>query len=53
MTNVCLQVDDMAAVDALVAAPYHNFTHPEYGTIMRMLDTESPFEIRSHALTAS
>ena len=51
--DVCLQVDDMTTVDALVAAPYHYFTHPEYGTVMRMLDTESPFEIRSHAITAS
>jgi len=48
-----MQVDGMAAVDALVAAPYHNFTHPEYGTVMRMLDIESPFEIKGQAVTVS
>jgi len=47
------EVDDMTAVDALVNAPYHNFTHPEYGTVMRMLETESPFEVKSRAITTS
>ena len=39
------QVEDMEAVDAIVAAPFHEITHPDYGTKMRMLDSEVPFKI--------
>lgn len=47
------EVDDMVAVDALVTASYHNVTHPEYGTVMRMLDLESPFVIKGPSILPS
>jgi cyclophilin family peptidyl-prolyl cis-trans isomerase len=31
-----------AVVDAILALPYTNFTHPDYGTVMRMLVTRVP-----------
>ena len=29
----------------IVGQPFHGVTHPEYGTVMRLLDTEVPFTI--------
>jgi cyclophilin family peptidyl-prolyl cis-trans isomerase len=48
------EVDDMQAVDSLLLEPYTNFTHPEFGTVMRMMDKRVPFQIstESHAFTA-
>lgn len=43
------QVDDLSTVEKIVAAPYRNYTHPDYGTVMRMLEREVPFQIQSHA----
>ena len=43
-----LQVDvaDMGrAVARLIEQPHHEVKHPEYGTLMRMLDAEVPFTI--------
>lgn len=37
----------MRAVDAIVAGAHHELTHPDYGTVMRMLDHEVSFQIRS------
>ena len=31
-----------AVVDAILALPYTNFTHPDYGTVMRMLVERVP-----------
>ena len=33
------------AVARLVEQPHHEVKHPEYGTLMRMLDSEVPFTI--------
>ena len=43
-----VQVDDLSTVEKIVAAPYRNYTHPDYGTVMRMLEREVPFQIQSH-----
>jgi hypothetical protein len=37
----------MAAVHTMLNLPYHDFTHPEFGTVMRMLNTSVPFDIRA------
>ena len=29
----------------IVRQPFHAVTHPEYGTVMRMLNTEVPFQL--------
>lgn len=29
----------------LVGQPFHAVTHPDYGTVMRLLNTEVPFQI--------
>ena len=40
------QVSDMQAVDAILEEEaYHEFTNPDYGTLMRMLDSELPFDV--------
>ncbi|KAK9829611.1 hypothetical protein WJX72_006871 [[Myrmecia] bisecta] len=39
------EVQDMAAVTTILNQPFHQITHPQYGTVMRMLDTEVPFRI--------
>ena len=46
LTAVCVQVEDMTVVDRLVDAPFHMYTHPDYGTKMRMLNEEVPFEMK-------
>ncbi len=33
------------AVMDIVGQPFHTVTHPEYGTVMRMLNIELPFQI--------
>ena len=33
----------------ILALPKHNFTHPEYGTVMSMLDAELPCKLTSAA----
>ena len=39
-------VSDMQVVDAILEMePYHEFTNPDYGTLMRMLDSELPFDV--------
>lgn len=48
MQCMCAQVDpkDMdKAVKKLLKQPWHEYRHPEFGTLMRMLDTEAPFTI--------
>ena len=32
-------------VGDIVGQPFHTLVHPEYGTVMRMLDVEVPFTI--------
>lgn len=44
-TLVFLQVQNMSVVDALLRRPFHTFTHPKYGTIMRMMDHEEGFDV--------
>lgn len=34
-----------STVRKIVEQPFHTVKHPEYGTIMRMLDAEVPFTI--------
>lgn len=41
-----VKVDDLTAVEKIVAGPYRNYTHPDYGTVMRMLEEEVPFQIQ-------
>ena len=46
VTCICvLQVTNMSVIDALLHQPYHTIRHPTYGTIMRMMDIESSFDI--------
>ena len=33
------------SVQQIVDQAFHTVTHPEYGTVMRMLDAEVPFTI--------
>jgi hypothetical protein len=37
----------MSAVHTMLNLPFHEFTHPEFGTVMRMLNTSVPFDIRA------
>ena len=37
--------DMESTVRKIVEQPFHTVKHPEYGTIMRMLDAEVPFTI--------
>ena len=39
------QVEDMRPLLNMVQQPYHSVTHPDFGTVMRMLDVEIPFQI--------
>eukprot|EP00887_Chlorella_sp_A99_P003456 scaffold7.g3456.t1 len=39
------QVNDWFAVDLLIQQRYKKFTHPEHGTVMRLLLNEVPFRI--------
>lgn len=32
---------------AILSKPYHDFTHPQYGTVMSMLDKEMPCVLRA------
>jgi hypothetical protein len=34
-----------STVAKLLQQPWHEYKHPEFGTIMRMLDAETPFSI--------
>ncbi|KAL3137649.1 hypothetical protein ABBQ38_004925 [Trebouxia sp. C0009 RCD-2024] len=38
-------VQNMSVVDALLRQPFHTFTHPKYGTVMRMMDHEEGFGV--------
>ena len=40
-----MQVEDISTVLDIVKSPYHEIVHPDYGTKMRMLDTEVPFQL--------
>ena len=33
------------AVKKLLEEPWHEFRHPEFGTLMRILDADAPFSI--------
>lgn len=45
------QVEDMAVVDRIVVgSPYRNFTHPQFKTVMRMMEKEMPFVPRPEKL---
>lgn len=35
----------MSTVDKLLRQPFHTITHPTYGTVMRMMDQETSFNI--------
>jgi hypothetical protein len=42
------QVEDMDIVEKIVASSeYHEFKHPEYGTVMRMMVKDIPFTPRA------
>lgn len=43
--SVCLQVKNMSVVDELLHQPFHIFTHPTYGTSMRMMNHEESFDV--------
>ena len=43
--TVFAEVDSMTVVDLITAQPYHEFTHPEHGTVMRMMNKEVPFSM--------
>ena len=45
MTEIYRQVEDMRVLMKIVQQPYHSVTHPDFGTVMRMLDTEIPFHL--------
>jgi hypothetical protein len=38
-------VEDLTAADKIIEQAYTNFTHPDYGTLMRMLVTNVPFTL--------
>lgn len=40
-----------ATVARLVAQPYHEVKHAQYGTLMRMMDTEEPFTLSAAVST--
>ena len=51
----CVQVNAAyldSVVRDIVDQPFHTVKHPEYGTIMRMLDVEVPFTISLASSTA-
>jgi hypothetical protein len=37
----------MTAVHTMLNLPFHEFVHPEFGTVMRMLNASVPFDIRA------
>jgi hypothetical protein len=37
--------DMQGTVAAFLHLPFHEVKHPEFGTLMRMLDSEEPFTI--------
>jgi hypothetical protein len=39
------EVTDMRAVHTMVHLGYHEYTHPEFGTVMRMLNTAVVFNV--------
>ena len=39
------QVKNLTTVEHLLQQPFHIFTHPTYGTVMRMLDEKESFTI--------
>ena len=52
----CVQVNAAyldSVVRDIVDQPFHTVKHPEYGTIMRLLDVEVPFTISLASSTAS
>ena len=40
------EVTDFAAVDAMLELPYKELTHPEYGTVMRMMAEPVAFDLK-------
>lgn len=46
------EIDDMTVVDGIIEAPYRNYTHPDYGTLMRMLEREVPFQLGAGLTTS-
>lgn len=45
---IVLQVNNLTTVELLLQQAFHTFTHPTYGTVMRMLDQKESFTV--HAL---
>lgn len=41
-----LQVEDLSVAEELISQPYHNFTHPTYGTVMRMMEDPVNFGVQ-------
>jgi hypothetical protein len=47
------EVTDMTAVHTMLNLPFHEFAHPEFGTVMRMLNTAVPFNVTVMDKTAA
>ena len=44
--DVQVSAADMdSVVMKIVGQPFHAVTHPDYGTVMRLLDVEVPFQV--------
>eukprot|EP00884_Botryococcus_braunii_P013541 jgi/Botrbrau1/22188/Bobra.168_1s0020.1 len=39
------EVEDLGVAEEIISQPYHNFTHPTYGTVMRMMEDPANFSV--------
>lgn len=39
-------MEDLSVAEELISQPYHNFTHPTYGTVMRMMEDPVNFGVQ-------
>ena len=46
---MALQVRNLTTVEHMLRLPFRTITHPTYGTVMRMLGSEVPFDIQFQA----